>query len=83
MTDKKPKKTADKKVAAETKRPATEYDKTKPYPIAEAIELTKKLAKTKFDASIEVHFKLGIDIKKGEQQVSVCLGFKIGFAEIL
>ncbi|MFH1772812.1 MAG: 50S ribosomal protein L1 [Patescibacteria group bacterium] len=44
-------------------------DKTKVYPIEEAIELTKKLAKTKFDASVEVHFRLGIDSKKGEQQI--------------
>ncbi len=72
MSEKKLKKTADKKVAAETKT-AAEYDKTKAYPIAQAIELTKKLSKTKFDASIEVHFKLGIDIKKGEQQVRVAV----------
>jgi large subunit ribosomal protein L1 len=43
--------------------------KGKVYPIEEAIELTKKLSKTKFDATVEVHFKLGIDNKKSEQQV--------------
>jgi len=81
MTDKKPKKILDKKVTApasvkttaKIKKPDTGYDKTKAYPIAEAVELTKQLAKTKFDASIEVHFKLGIDIKKGEQQVRVAV----------
>lgn len=46
-----------------------EFDKTKSYPAAEAIELTKKLSKTKFDASVEVHFRLGIDPKKGDQQI--------------
>lgn len=45
------------------------FDNMKAYPIAEAIELTKKLSKTKFDASVEIHFRLGIDPKKGEQQV--------------
>ena len=44
-------------------------DKTKTYSIEEAIELTKKTSKTKFDASVEVHFRLGIDPKKGDQQV--------------
>jgi large subunit ribosomal protein L1 len=73
MSEKKPKKTSDKKVTSETKQPAAEYDKLKAYPIAEAVELTKKLSKTKFDASVEVHFKLGIDIKKGEQQVRVAV----------
>jgi large subunit ribosomal protein L1 len=43
--------------------------KGKAYTIEEAIELTKKLSKTKFDATVEAHFKLGIDNKKSEQQV--------------
>ena len=46
-----------------------DFDKTKIYSIEDAIELTKKLSKTKFDASVEVHFRLGIDAKKGDQQV--------------
>lgn len=52
---------------------AVEYDRAKAYPIAEAIELTKKLSKTKFDASVEIHFRLGLDTKKGEQQVRVAV----------
>jgi len=46
-----------------------QFEKEKTYSIEQAIELTKKLAKTKFDASVEAHFKLGIDPKKGEQQI--------------
>jgi large subunit ribosomal protein L1 len=45
------------------------YDRLKSYPIEEAIEIVKKLTKTKFDASLEVHFRLGINTKKGDQQV--------------
>lgn len=41
----------------------------KTYSIEEAIDLCKKNNKAKFDASVEVHFRLGIDIKKGDQQV--------------
>ncbi len=44
-------------------------DKTKVFSIDEAIELTKKLSKCKFDASVEVHFRLGIDPRKGDQQI--------------
>jgi large subunit ribosomal protein L1 len=44
-------------------------DKNKTYAPKEAIELAKKTANTRFDASIEVHCRLGIDPKKGEQQV--------------
>lgn len=46
-----------------------EFDRFKAYSATEAIELTKKLSKTKFDASVEVHFRLGIDPKKGDQQI--------------
>lgn len=44
-------------------------DKNKTYLIEEAIKLIKKTANTKFDSSVEVHFSLGIDAKKGDQQV--------------
>jgi len=60
------------------KKLTTEYDKTKAYNIEEAIELTKKLSKTKFDASIEVHFHLGIDTKKGEQQIRLTVALPHG-----
>ena len=45
------------------------YDRLKTYSAEEALEIVKKLTKTKFDASIEVHFRLGINTKKGDQQV--------------
>ena len=48
---------------------SAEYDKMKAYPIEEAIEIAKKISKTKFDSSIEVHIRLGIDPRKGEQQI--------------
>jgi len=54
------------------------YDKTKAYPIAEAVELAKKTAKTKFDASLEVHFRLGVDTKKGEQQIRIAVSLPHG-----
>ena len=44
-------------------------DLNKAYTPKEAIELAQKLSKEKFDAALEVHFKLGIDTKQGDQQV--------------
>ena len=44
-------------------------DKTKTYSIEEAIALVKETGKTKFDSSVEVHVRLGIDSKKSDQQV--------------
>ncbi len=44
-------------------------DTKKTYSPAEAIELAKKTAKTKFDGSLEAHINLGIDISKSDQVV--------------
>lgn len=47
----------------------SKIDKTKVYTIDEAITLVKDTSNVKFDASIEVHIKLGIDPKKSDQQI--------------
>lgn len=50
-------------------------DPKKSYPVAEAIVLAKQTSKTKFDANIELHARLGIDVKKGDQQVRASLTY--------
>ena len=45
------------------------YDKTKEYSIREAVKLVKELATAKFDETIELHMRLGIDPKKPDQNV--------------
>jgi large subunit ribosomal protein L1 len=44
-------------------------DKNKTYTLAEALELVKQTSTTKFDAAVEIHLRLGIDPRKGDQQV--------------
>lgn len=44
-------------------------DKTKAYGLAEAVELAKKTAVAKFDETIELHLKLGVDSRHADQQV--------------
>ena len=44
-------------------------DRTKAYSVEEAIELVKKTNFTKFDATVEVAFRLGVDPKKADQQI--------------
>ncbi|KWZ86399.1 ribosomal protein L1 [Heyndrickxia coagulans] len=44
-------------------------DRSKAYPVQEAIELVKKTSFTKFDATVEVAFRLGVDPKKADQQI--------------
>ncbi len=53
-------------------------DKTKTYSVEDAVLLTKKLSKTKFDASVELHFRLGIDPRKGDQQIRSALSLPHG-----
>lgn len=44
-------------------------DRDKNYPLAEAVALAKKMATAKFDETIEMHFRLGIDPRHSDQQV--------------
>lgn len=45
------------------------FDKLKLYDPAEALELAQKTAKAKFDETVEVHVKLGVDSRHADQQV--------------
>ena len=45
------------------------YDKTQQYDPAEAVALTVKMAKAKFDETVEAHIKLGVDSRHADQQV--------------
>lgn len=44
-------------------------DPKKTYSTEEAMELAKKTSTTKFDGTVEIHIRLGIDPKKSDQQV--------------
>ena len=44
-------------------------DKTKLYDVEEALEVAVKAAKAKFDETVELHAKLGVDSRHADQQV--------------
>ncbi len=44
-------------------------DKNNYYPVVEAIELAKKTSTTKFDSSVEIHIRLGVNPTSADQQV--------------
>ena len=44
-------------------------DKTKNYEAKEALDIIQKMPKTKFDETVELHVKLGVDSKHADQQV--------------
>lgn len=57
---------------------AAKVDKNKIYSPEEAIQVVKETAKTKFDSSVEVHVRLGVDTQKGEQAVRGAVGLPHG-----
>lgn len=48
---------------------AAKVDKNKVYSLADASSLVKEVNVTKFDSSVDVHVRLGVDPKKADQQV--------------
>jgi len=44
-------------------------DRTKTYPPQEAIELAKKMAQARFDETVELHLRMGVDPRNASQQV--------------
>lgn len=44
-------------------------DRNKSYSIEEAVALAKETSTTKFDASVEVHFRLNVDPRHADQQI--------------
>ncbi len=46
-----------------------QVDRQKLYEPLEALELIKKIAFTKFDSTVEVHIRLGVDTRHADQQI--------------
>ena len=44
-------------------------DKSKLYDVDEAVTLLKDIAKAKFDETVEVHYKMGVDGRHADQQI--------------
>jgi len=45
------------------------YDTTKTYTLQEAAEIVKKISNTKFDSSVDIDVRLGVDPRKANQMV--------------
>ena len=58
-------------------------DADKVYSVEEAIKLAKETSKVKFDASVEVHFRLNIDPKQTEQKLRAQISLPHGIGKTL
>jgi len=78
-------KKSEKKHSKKYREVVTLIEKNKVYDLEEAIDLAKKTSTTKFDSSVEVHVKLGVDTKKADQQIrgSVVLPHGTGKSKIV
>jgi len=47
----------------------TSYDRQKRFDLDEALKILKTLPSLKFDETVEVHFSLGVDPRKADQQI--------------
>lgn len=57
------------KLTKKQKEVAAKYDKTKAYTLEEASSIVRELSTTKFDATVDIAVRLGVDPKKANQMV--------------
>ena len=49
------------------------FNDQKEFPLAEAVDMVKKFATAKFDETVELHYRLGIDPRQADQQIRTTL----------
>ena len=57
------------KISKKRKSILTKYDKDKTYSLKEASSLVKEITTTKFDSSVDLAVRLGVDPKKADQNI--------------
>jgi large subunit ribosomal protein L1 len=56
-------------------------DRAHQYPPAEAVELVKETAQTKFDETVELHMRLGVNVRHAEEQLRGTLALPHGLGK--
>ncbi len=57
------------KLTKKYKEALAKFEKDKSYSLTEAVELVKEISYTKFDASVDLNIRLGVDPRKANQMV--------------
>lgn len=51
------------------KEALSQFDRSKAYPLSEAVEIVKNITSTGFDSSVDINIRLGVDPRKANQMV--------------
>ena len=57
------------RISKKRKEALSKFDATKSYSLVEAAEILKQISYTKFDSSIDIDIRLGVDPRKADQMV--------------
>ena len=57
------------KVTKQRKEALAKFDKSKSYSLNEAVNIVKQITYSKFDASVDLNIRLGVDPRKANQMV--------------
>jgi len=57
------------KLTKNRKEVLTKFDRNINYPISDAVKIVKDITRTKFDASVDIDIRLGVDPRKANQMV--------------
>ena len=66
------------RISKKRKEVLAKYDLDKSYTLAEACDLVKEITTTKFDASVDLSIRLGVDPRKANQMVRGTVGLPHG-----
>jgi large subunit ribosomal protein L1 len=71
------------KITKNRKIALSKYDATKSYSLAEAAKIVKEITTTKFDASVDISVRLGVDPRKANQMVRGSVSLPHGSGKVM
>lgn len=71
------------KLTKHKKEALTKFDKEKVYPISEAVDIVKSITFTKFDSSVDLDIRLGVDPRKANQMVRGTVALPHGTGKVI
>lgn len=71
------------KISKQKKEALAKFDKSKIYSLKEAVDIVKQITYTKFDASVDLNVRLGVDPRKANQMVRGSVTLPHGTGKIM